>query len=184
MPIYEYRCEDCGRISEFLVIRTDDKAAPQCKQCKSKKMSRVLSRVRVVRSEESRIESLADPSKWGDLDEKDPKSMAKMMKRMGKEFGDEMGDLNMDEMEQAIEEEMGAPRNQKEDQSVSRGIKDSMDLPTKRRRAKIREEIVRSLAGWLSHEEAEELREAIEIFEEIHEEKPSLFAVKGENNSH
>ena len=73
-------------------------------------MSRVLSRVRVVRSEESRIESLADPSKWGDLDEKDPRSMAKMMKRMGKEFGEEMGDMDMDEMEQAIEEEMSGPK--------------------------------------------------------------------------
>jgi putative FmdB family regulatory protein len=110
MPIYEYRCEECGRISEFLMIKTEDMATPQCKRCKSKKMVRVLSRVRVIRSEESRIESLADPSKWGDLDEKDPKSMAKMMKRMGKEFGEEMGDMNMDEMEQAIEEEMAGPK--------------------------------------------------------------------------
>jgi putative FmdB family regulatory protein len=110
MPIYEYRCEDCGRISEFLTIKTDDKVTPQCNRCKSKKMSRVLSRVRVIRSEESRIERLADPSKWGDLDENDPKSVAKVMKRMGKEFGDEMGDMNMDEMEQAIEEEMAPPK--------------------------------------------------------------------------
>src|SRR4030066_459828 len=107
MPIYEYRCKDCGKISEFLLIKTDEKGIPQCKRCKSKKMSRVLSRVRVIRSEESRIESLADPSKWGDLDENDPKSMAKMMRRMGKEFGEEM-DMNMDEMEQAIEKEMAS----------------------------------------------------------------------------
>jgi len=33
-----------------------------------------------------------------------------MMKRMGKEFGEEMGDMNMDEMEQAIEEEMAGPK--------------------------------------------------------------------------
>ena len=110
MPIYEFRCSDCGKISEFLIIKTDDRVAPQCKRCGSKKMSRVLSRVRVVRSEESRIESLADPSKWGDLDEKDPRSMAKMMKRMGKEFGEEMGDMDMEEMEQAIEEEMSGPK--------------------------------------------------------------------------
>ncbi len=110
MPIYEFQCEDCGKISEFLVIKTDEKVTLQCKRCKGKKMSRVLSRVRVIRSEESRMESLADPSKWGDLDEKDPKSMAKMMKRMGKEFGEEMGDMDMDEMEQAIEEEMSGPK--------------------------------------------------------------------------
>jgi len=91
MPIYEYRCENCGRISEFLLIKTAEPFIPQCKRCKSKRMSRVLSKVRVIRSEESRLESLADPSKWGDVDEKDPKSMAKWMKRMGKELGEEMG---------------------------------------------------------------------------------------------
>jgi len=108
MPIYEYRCDDCGKISEFLLIKTDEVFVPHCKRCKSKKMSRVLSRVRVVRSEESRMESLADPSKWGNLDEKDPKSMAKWMKRMGKEFGEELGE-NVDGMvDEAIQEEMGA----------------------------------------------------------------------------
>jgi putative FmdB family regulatory protein len=108
MPIYEYQCEECGKISEFLVIRTDEVSTPQCKRCKSKKMTRVLSRVRVIRSEESRMESLADPSKWGDLDEKDPKSMAKWMKKMGKELGEDMGE-DMDQMvEEAMEEERGA----------------------------------------------------------------------------
>lgn len=68
-------------------------------------MTRVLSRVRVIRSEESRMESLADPSKWGDLDEKDPKSMAKWMKKMGKELGEDMGE-DVDQMvEEAMEEE-------------------------------------------------------------------------------
>ena len=105
MPIYEYRCEDCGRISEFLLIKTDEIFVPQCKRCKSKKMSRVLSRVRAIRSEESRMESLADPSKWGDLDERDPKSMAKWMKRMGKELGEDMEGMD-EEVDQAIEEEM------------------------------------------------------------------------------
>ena len=96
MPIYEYRCEDCGKISEFLLIRTDEAFIPQCKRCKSKKMSRVLSKVRVIRSEESRMESLADPSKWGDLDERDPKSMAKMGERMGKELGEDMDGMETD----------------------------------------------------------------------------------------
>ena len=108
MPIYEYRCKDCGKISEFLLMRTDDAFVPQCKRCKSKKMSRVLSKVRVIRSEESRMESLADPSKWGDLDEKDPRSMAKMMRRLGKEFGEELGEDADRMVDEALDEEMAS----------------------------------------------------------------------------
>jgi putative FmdB family regulatory protein len=108
MPIYEYRCEDCGKISEFLVMKTDGVFSPRCKKCKSKKMSRVLSKVRVIRSEESRMESLADPSKWGDLDERDPKSMAKMMKRLGKEFGEELGEDADRMVDEAMDEEMAS----------------------------------------------------------------------------
>lgn len=115
MPIYEYRCEECKKISEFLVLRSGEPFEPQCKRCHSKKMTRVLSRVRVIRSEESRLESLADPSKWGDLDEKDPKSMARWMKKMGKEFGEEMGE-DIDQMvEEALEEEH-ASRSESEDE--------------------------------------------------------------------
>jgi hypothetical protein len=51
------------------------------------------------------MERLADPSKWGGLDEKDPRSMAKWMKRMGKEMGEEMGE-DVDQMvDEAMEEE-------------------------------------------------------------------------------
>ena len=116
MPIYEYRCDDCGKVSEFLVIKTDETFIPRCKRCQSKKMSRVLSRVRVIRSEESRMEGLADPSKWGGLDEKDPKSMAQWMKRMGKEMGEDMGE-DVDQMvDEAMDEEMvSKPMNESED---------------------------------------------------------------------
>jgi len=112
MPIYEYRCEVCGKISEFLLIKTDEVFTPQCKRCKSKKMTRVLSKVRVIRSEESRMESLADPSKWGDLDEKDPKSMAKMMKKLGKEFGEELGEDADQMVDEAMEEKMTSGSNE------------------------------------------------------------------------
>ncbi len=79
-------------------------------------MSRVLSRVRVIRSEESRMESLADPSKWGGLDEKDPKSMARWMKQMGKEMGEDMGG-DVDQMvDEAMEEETASKStNESED---------------------------------------------------------------------
>lgn len=64
-------------------------------------MRRLMSRFAMPRSEESRMESLADPSKMGGIDENDPKSVARMMKRMGKEMGDE---FNGPEFDEAVEE--------------------------------------------------------------------------------
>jgi len=87
-------------------MKIDADFTPQCKRCKSKNMNRILSRVRVIRSEENRMESLADPSKWGDLDQNDPRSMAKMMKRLGKEFGEELGEDADRMVDEAMEEEM------------------------------------------------------------------------------
>src|SRR6266704_533290 len=89
MPIYEYRCDKCRRVSSVLTTRISAKVEAVCDHCGSKKMSRLMSRFAMPRSEESRLDSLADPSKMGDVDENDPKSLARMMKRMGSEMGDE-----------------------------------------------------------------------------------------------
>jgi hypothetical protein len=43
----------------------------------------------MARSEDSRLDDLADPSEWGNFDENDPRSMARMMRRMGSELGEE-----------------------------------------------------------------------------------------------
>src|ERR1700735_2698557 len=101
MPIYEYRCEKCRRISSVLTTRISEKVEAVCAHCGGKKMSRLMSRFAMPRSEESRMEALADPSRMGNVDENDPKSVARMMTRMGQERGDEVGGSEFDE---AVEE--------------------------------------------------------------------------------
>jgi len=91
MPIYEYVCQNCGKRINFLVLNKDT-FFPKCNKCESTDLRRIMSRFASVRSEESRMESLADPNKWGDLDENDPKSMVKFVKKMGRELGDELGE--------------------------------------------------------------------------------------------
>jgi len=106
MPIYEYICDKCRKRQSFLILNTSKPFAEKCQHCGSGGLTRIMSRFSVVKSEESRMENLADPSKWGDLDEKDPKSMMKMMKKMGKELGDGMGgdfDQTMAEAEAELE---------------------------------------------------------------------------------
>ncbi|MGB2896081.1 MAG: FmdB family zinc ribbon protein [Anaerolineales bacterium] len=91
MPTYDYRCRECGRHNSiYQTYEEYDIASVVCQYCSSQKLERIIDRIRVARSEESRIESLADPSSWGDVDESDPRSMAKMMRKMGDELGEEM----------------------------------------------------------------------------------------------
>lgn len=52
------------------------------------------------KSEEARLEALADPNHLSGLDENDPRSMARFMKKMGQEMGEDLGD----EMESSMED--------------------------------------------------------------------------------
>jgi hypothetical protein len=65
---------------------------PVCPHCGGRDLTRLVSKVAVLRSEESRLDDLADPSSLGDLDENDPKSIARWMRKMSRETGEELGD--------------------------------------------------------------------------------------------
>lgn len=41
MPIYEYKCQDCGQMNELLVLRKDEEVS--CKACNSQNLERLLS---------------------------------------------------------------------------------------------------------------------------------------------
>jgi hypothetical protein len=45
----------------------------------------------MVRSEESRLDDLADPSFLSDVDENDPRSLGRMMRKMADEVGEDLG---------------------------------------------------------------------------------------------
>lgn len=108
MPIYEYQCLACGKVCDHLVLKRDE-FEPYCKHCGSKEVKKLISRVRVRLSLDTRIERLADPSLLGSVDENDPKSLMRLMDRMGAEFGSELGDEFdeiMDVAQEEIEEEM------------------------------------------------------------------------------
>ena len=68
-----------------------DRGRPKCSHCQSDQLQRLISRVRVSRSEDSRMDALADPANFGDVDENDPRSVGKFMRRMGNEMGEDMG---------------------------------------------------------------------------------------------
>jgi putative FmdB family regulatory protein len=89
MPIYEYRCADCRRRVSVFFRSMSNTSDPECPNCGGKRLTRLVSRVATVKSEDARLESLSDPSAFGDVDENDPKSLARFMRKMGSEVGGE-----------------------------------------------------------------------------------------------
>ncbi len=91
MPNYPYRCLNCQKRFEVFMTYTDYGNKPvNCPNCQSKNVMRRISRVRIARSDESRLENLADPSALEGLED-DPKALGRMMRQMGSEMGEELG---------------------------------------------------------------------------------------------
>jgi putative FmdB family regulatory protein len=105
MPIYEYYCYDCTkRVNVFFrtMSEASDKAAA-CPTCSGRRLHRLVSRVRMLRSEESRMESMADDaSLMSGLESEDPRALAGFMRRMSDEMGEPM-DGEMSEMINRLE---------------------------------------------------------------------------------
>lgn len=91
MPDYQYRCLNCKkRFDIFMTYSEYGTRKVQCKHCGSENVERRIGRIRFARSEESRMESLADP---GNLDglEDDPRALGRMMRQMSGEMGENLG---------------------------------------------------------------------------------------------
>lgn len=93
MPIYEYRCADCRRRVSILwpTFKASETGKAECPRCGGQRLSRIVSRVAILKSEEARLDDLADPGTLGDVDENDPKSIARWMRKMSAEAGEELG---------------------------------------------------------------------------------------------
>lgn len=91
MPIYPYRCLNCHKRFEVFLSYSEYGVKPvHCPHCQSEQVQRRLIRVRIARSEDSRLDDLADT---GDLDglEEDPRALGRMMRKMSHELGEDMG---------------------------------------------------------------------------------------------
>lgn len=91
MPEYEYRCLECKRrFNVFMTYQEYGTVPIRCTRCGSENVTRKIGRIRIARSEESRLENLSDPSNLDGLDE-DPRALGKMMRTMSSEMGEELG---------------------------------------------------------------------------------------------
>ena len=103
MPIYEYRCRKCRKKFSVLTLRVSERVSAECPECGGRAADRLLSRFAMPKSEEARMDALADPSRLSDLDENDPRSVGRWMRKMGQEMGDELGGDDIEEMVNEME---------------------------------------------------------------------------------
>lgn len=109
MPIYEYRCPQCGRKSTRIWMTLPSAAAEQglaCPTCGAAGLRRLFSRFASPKSEERRMESLMDDSTLAGLDENDPRGMARLMRKVSEETGESLGGEEAEMLERMESGEM------------------------------------------------------------------------------
>lgn len=93
MPTYDFICNDCNQRFDIFMTYSEYGTKPViCSRCGSENTRRRMTRVRIAKSEETRMDSLE--SEFGNMDmeglEDDPKALGRMMRKMGKEMGEEL----------------------------------------------------------------------------------------------
>jgi putative FmdB family regulatory protein len=91
VPNYEYICQQCRkRFSIFISYKEYDSKKIHCPHCSSENVQRRINRIRVLRSNESRMAAFTDNDRLDSIDE-NPRALGKMMREMQGEVGEEMG---------------------------------------------------------------------------------------------
>lgn len=86
MPIYEYRCLDCGVVFSHLILKSVDATGQHvCSSCGSEETQRVMSSFAVGNRVDPGPGRAAWPSSWGDTNGGDPDTLRYWRKRIERE---------------------------------------------------------------------------------------------------
>ncbi len=97
MPLFEYRCRACEKRFTFLTGVVANESAPTCPQCHSADLAKIMSRFSRGRSDDARLDAVADSLESQDFD--DPKALRRFAREMGQQMGAESGEDLEDEVE-------------------------------------------------------------------------------------
>ena len=101
MPVFEFRCNACGKKFSTLVGMTAEADDERCPHCASNNVEKLVSRVARYRTEDDRVDELAD--RLDTMDEPDsPSAMRRMAREMGKALDEDVSD----EMEEVFEADL------------------------------------------------------------------------------
>lgn len=91
MPTYDFICNACEkRFDVFMTFSEYGNKPVNCEHCGSDKTRRRMTKVRIAKTDESRLESVANDFSGFESLENDPKALGKMMRKMGGEMGEDL----------------------------------------------------------------------------------------------
>ncbi len=110
MPIYEYTCNDCTRLTSVFVRRVDSQVAPKCQHCGGERMQRAISRVAVHKTEQQILEEYGTPQPGGGPDSyKDPRQIGRWVEQRFEQMGMDLPQEARTMIDAAREGEFPAP---------------------------------------------------------------------------
>ncbi|MBX3113434.1 MAG: zinc ribbon domain-containing protein [Fimbriimonadaceae bacterium] len=101
MPIYEFRCLSCGKKCELLMSANAEFADEPCPHCGQAKLSKLVSRFRRGRSDDDRIDHIADQ-----LETMGEPGSASEIRELVKEIGRATDDDMADDLEEMLESDL------------------------------------------------------------------------------
>jgi putative FmdB family regulatory protein len=89
MPIYEFKCADCGRLTSVFTRTVSAPVEARCESCGSEKLERTLSRFAYHKAEADILRDYgAEPKRLEDY--KDPRQIGRWTERKFQEMGVDM----------------------------------------------------------------------------------------------
>ena len=129
MPIYEFYCDQCNVIFNFLSSRVNTSKIPDCPRCGKSEMSKQISTFATIGKakdesedpfagfDESKMENAFESlmKEAGNVNEDDPRQMASLMRKFTSQTGMQLGDsmeealsrMESGEDPEQVEKEMG-----------------------------------------------------------------------------
>ena len=92
MPIYEFRCAGCSKVTNYFTRKVDLAVSPACEHCGSAKTSRMMSKFGRTYSQSDIIEKYGDPSDGGPDSYRDPRQIGTWVEKKFQNYGMDLPD--------------------------------------------------------------------------------------------
>ncbi len=110
MPIYEFRCADCGKVTNFFTRKINTDVVAPCEHCGSAKTSRMMSKFGRTYTRADIIERYGDPSDSNNPDAyRDPRQIGSWVEKRFEEYGMDLPDGAREMIDAARDGELPDP---------------------------------------------------------------------------